>query len=61
MAELHVQRKKKSSWVLWLIIILIIAAAVYYLYINYYNPGSSPAFSSVLEDLIINIKINQNG
>lgn len=40
MAELHVQRKRKSLWWLWLIIILIIAVAVYYWYVNYYQtPG----------------------
>ncbi|MBC8054652.1 MAG: hypothetical protein H7Y13_16455 [Sphingobacteriaceae bacterium] len=37
MAELHVQRKRRSSWLLWLILILILAAALYYLYVNYYQ------------------------
>jgi hypothetical protein len=41
MAELHVQRKRKSSWLLWLIIILIIAVIGYFLYINYYQ-GENP-------------------
>lgn len=37
MAELNVQRKRKTSWWLWLIIILILAAVLYYLYMNYYQ------------------------
>lgn len=41
MAELNVQRKRKTSWWLWLIIILILAAALYYLYINYYQGGKT--------------------
>jgi hypothetical protein len=41
MAEMHVQRKRRSSWLLWLIIILIIAAVLYYLYVNYYQGGTS--------------------
>lgn len=36
MAEIHIQRKRKSLLWLWLIIILIIAAVIYYLYINNY-------------------------
>lgn len=44
MAELHVQRKRKSSWLLWLIIILVIAAVLYYLYVNYYQKDVPIAF-----------------
>ncbi len=40
MAELHVQRKPKSSLWIWLIIILLIAAALYYWYVNYYQGGN---------------------
>jgi hypothetical protein len=52
MAELHVQRKRKTSWWLWLIIILIIAAAVFYWYVNYYQgdknlTGFNQSFISV--------------
>ena len=36
MAEIHVQRKRRSLWWLWLLIILIVAAIVYYLYKNNY-------------------------
>jgi hypothetical protein len=36
MAEIHVQRKRRSLWWLWLLIILIAAAVIYYLYINNY-------------------------
>ncbi|WP_207428849.1 hypothetical protein [Pedobacter sp. SYSU D00535] len=45
MAELHVQRKPRSSWWLWLIIILVIAALVYFLYTNYYQTGTNPISS----------------
>ena len=36
MAEIHVQRKRRSLWWLWLLIILIVAAVIYYLYANNY-------------------------
>jgi len=36
MAEINVQRKRRSLWWLWLLVILIVAAVVYYLYINNY-------------------------
>jgi hypothetical protein len=41
MAELHVQRKRKSSWLLWLIVILIIAVVLYYLYTQNYLGGNT--------------------
>jgi hypothetical protein len=40
MAELHVQRKPRSSWWIWLVIILLIAAAIYYWYVTYYQGGN---------------------
>ncbi|WP_256009975.1 hypothetical protein [Desertivirga xinjiangensis] len=43
MAEIHVQRKRKSSWWLWLIIILILAVVLYLLYNYYYGGTVSPA------------------
>lgn len=47
MAELHVQRKRRSPWLLWLIIILIIAAVLYYLYVNYYQDETLTSFLDV--------------
>ena len=38
MAEIHVERKRKSLWWLWLLIIIILAVAVYIWYTN--NRGS---------------------
>lgn len=40
MAQLHVQRKKRSLWWLWLIIVLLLAIASYYWYLNYYQADS---------------------
>lgn len=51
MAELHVQRKRRSSWLLWLIVILLIAAALYYLYVNYYQGENS--LTSIFRDVRI--------
>ncbi|MBC7912866.1 MAG: hypothetical protein H7Y07_01975 [Pyrinomonadaceae bacterium] len=51
MAELHVQRKRKSSWWLWLIIILILAAVLYYLYINYYNTDNPLSGNQAINNL----------
>lgn len=47
MAELHVQRKRRSPWLLWLIIILILAAVLYYLYVNYYQDETLTSFYEV--------------
>ena len=62
MAEMHVQRKRRSSWLLWLIIILIIAAALYYLYVNYYQGGTNiTGFDEVSSYLAIinSLKFNE--
>lgn len=37
MAEIHVERKRKSLWWLWLLIIIILAVIAYYWYTNYYQ------------------------
>lgn len=42
MAQLHVQRKKRSLWWLWLIIVLLLVIASYYWYLNYYQAGEPP-------------------
>jgi flagellar basal body-associated protein FliL len=46
MAELHVQKKRKSLIWLWLIILIILAAVGYYLYIHYYHPGQPLTFNT---------------
>jgi hypothetical protein len=53
MAEIHVQRKRRSLWWLWLLIILIVAAVIYYLYINnYFNTETLSAMNLSCQDLL---------
>jgi hypothetical protein len=40
MAEIHVQRKRKSLWWLWLLIIIILAVVAYYWYTNNQDAGA---------------------
>ncbi|HEY0896790.1 MAG TPA: hypothetical protein VGE15_09590 [Sphingobacteriaceae bacterium] len=40
MAEIHVERKRKSLWWLWLLIIIILAVAVYIWYTNNQDSGA---------------------
>lgn len=40
MAEIHVERKRKSLWWLWLLILIILAVIAYYWYTNNYQGGT---------------------
>lgn len=40
MAEIHVERKRRSLWWLWLLIIIILAVAVYIWYTNNRDSGA---------------------
>jgi hypothetical protein len=50
MAEIHVQRKRRSLWWLWLLIILIVAAVIYYLYTNNYFGKEDLNVMNILSD-----------
>ena len=53
MAEINVQRKRRSLWWLWLLILLIVAAVVYYLYINnYFNTEDLNAMNISYQDIM---------
>ncbi|NEU08041.1 hypothetical protein GZH53_06920 [Flavihumibacter sp. R14] len=56
MAEIHVQRKRRSLWWLWLLIILIVAAVVYYLYTNNYFGREDLTVINFLPDNLFDTK-----
>lgn len=59
MAEIHVQRKRRSLWWLWLLIIIVLAALVWYWYSNR-SPGNDLSQSTdpvTLTALFASVKV----
>ena len=56
MAELHVQRKRNSYWLLWVIVILVLVAGGIYYYMHQNNPKDYPLPSKTTGFLMDNNK-----